>query len=64
MSKKVINLTEVRQKNRQKSGWTIEEIRERAAQERALYKGLAENEPDDLASGGDMKKILEEKGDD
>lgn len=63
MSKKIINLTEVRQEKRQKSGWTIEEIRTRAAQERALYKGLGQSEPDELASGGDMKKILEEAED-
>ncbi len=63
MSKKIIDLTEVLQEKRQKSGWTIEEIRARAAQERALYKGLGENEPDELASGGDMKKILEETED-
>ena len=63
MAEKITDLNKVRQEKRQKSGWSIDEIRARAAQERALYKGLGQSEPDELASGGDMKKILEDAED-
>lgn len=64
MSKKIANLQKIRQAKRQKTGWTAAEIKKRAAQERAAFKKLTENEPDALASGGDMANILEEKNDD
>lgn len=64
MSEKVIDLQKTRQDKRQKTGWTTAEIKKRAAQDRAAYKELTENEPDALASGGDMSKILEESDDD
>lgn len=64
MTKKVTDLKKARQSKRAKTGWTIDEIKKRAAEERSAYKKLAENEPDALASGGDMSKILEEPDDD
>jgi len=64
MTKKVTDLKKARQKKRDKTGWTLEEIKKRAAEERAAYKKLAEEEPDALASGGDMSKILEESDND
>ena len=56
-------LNTTRREKRQKTGWTLDEIRARAAQERAEYQKLVQSEPDDLVSGGDMKKFLEESGD-
>ena len=64
MTDKVTDLQKARKCKRQKTGWTTEEIKKRAAEERAAYKGLAENEPDALASGGDMSNIWEEPDDD
>lgn len=64
MPKKVTDLKKAQQDKRQKTGWAMEEIKKIAAEERAEYKELAENEPDALASGGDMSKILEEEDDD
>lgn len=63
MPPNLTNLQDARQKKRKKNGWSLSEIEKRAAEERALYKKLAKNEPDELASGGDMKKILEESDD-
>lgn len=63
MADKIIDFTKAKQEQRQQRGWTLEEIRARAAQERALYRGLGQAEPDNLASGGDMKKILEDSDD-
>lgn len=64
MPEKVTDLKKVRQDKRQKTGWTTAEIKKRAAEERAKYKELAADEPDALASGGDMENILEESDDD
>jgi hypothetical protein len=63
MTKKVVDLGEARRKKR-RHGWTMSEILKRAAEERALYQKIAKDEPDDITSGGDMKKILEEPDDD
>ncbi len=59
-AKKVTDLQQERRKKRQKSGWSLAEIAERAAQERSLYKKLGHVEPENWAAGGDMKKILED----
>jgi hypothetical protein len=56
----VISLDDARDKKRDQTGWSIEEITQRAKAEYALYKVLAQNEPDELANGGDMKKILDD----
>lgn len=64
MPKKVLNLAEARQKKRLKTGWSLSEIERLAAEQRALHKRLAVKEPDEVTSGGDMKKILEEPEDD
>lgn len=63
MTGDLTDLQKARKKKREQTGWTIEEIKKRAAAERVRYKNLAEEEPDALASGGDMKKILEEDDD-
>lgn len=63
-SHKISDLARARQDKRQKTGWTMAEIKKRAAEERAAYKQLAENEPDELASGRDMDNILKERDDD
>jgi len=63
MTKKVLDLQDARRKKR-RQGWSLSEIVKRAAEERALYEKIGSAEPPDLASGGDMKKILEEPDDD
>lgn len=60
MTDKITDLQKARQYKREKTGWTAKEIKKRAEEERTKYKKLAEKEPDALASGGDMTKILEE----
>ncbi len=57
------DIEKARKKKRDANGWTLEEIKRKAQQERDAYKKLSECEPDALASGKDMKKILEEKDD-
>jgi len=61
---KVTYLKTVRQEKRDKTGWTLEEIKKRADEERERYKNNDLEEPDALASGGDMSKILEEDNND
>lgn len=63
-TKKIADLKKARQEKRKKKGWTMAEIKLRAAQERAAYKKLAQNEPDALASGGDMSETSKEPCDD
>ena len=61
------NITDIEQakaKKRQETGWSLEEIREGIQKQRKAYKGLGDKEPDNLASGGDMKNILDEKEED
>ncbi|WP_158223005.1 hypothetical protein [Halovibrio salipaludis] len=43
--------------------WALEEIEQRAAEERARYSETTEDEPDALASGGDMEDISGEEDD-
>ena len=63
MADKISGIDKARHKKPEKKVWTLEEIKKRAEEERAAYEKLAENEPDNLVSGGDMKKILEESED-
>lgn len=64
MTKKLADIKKARQERRQRTGWTLEEIRKRADEENEAYKALDASEPDNLVSGGDMKKILEEEEND
>ena len=57
MSEKIADLKKVKQEKRDKSGWTLEEIKENAKRKLKKFKKLTENEPKDLASG-DMKRLL------
>jgi hypothetical protein len=59
MADKINDIKEARRKKRGNNGWNIEEIKRTAQQERAARTKLSEQEPDALASGKDMKKILE-----
>jgi len=66
MSKKVSDIKKARRKKRDKTGWTMEEIKETAKKELEKFKNTSasEEEPDDLVSG-DMDKIIRgEDGDD
>lgn len=66
MSKKVSDIKKARRKKRDKTGWTMEEIKENAKKELEKFKNTSasEEEPDDLVSG-DMDKIIRgEDGDD
>lgn len=60
MSKKVIDLKKARNKKKQSS---IDEIAEASA--RRIFDNIPDDlkEPEALASGGDMSKILEEDSD-
>lgn len=64
MPKKITDLKNARQAQRKKTGWTPKEIKEALAKEREAYEKLPDQEPDDLVSGKDMSKILEEPDDD
>lgn len=59
MTKRVLDLQDARRKKR-RQGWSLSEIAKRAAEERTLYEKIGSAESADLASGGDIKKILEE----
>lgn len=54
------DIEKARRKKRDSSGWTLEEIKKRALAERQVYEKLTESEPDALASGKCMDKILED----
>jgi hypothetical protein len=62
--KKVVDLQAARRRKREKTGWTIEEIRQSAAKRLEETRRLGQFEPPNLASGGDMGKILEDDDDD
>ncbi len=64
MASKVTDLQHERRKRRDKTGWTLEEIRQRAAQRAAINRTLERHEPDGLASGKDMNSIADEPDDD
>jgi hypothetical protein len=53
-----------RRKRRKQTGWALAEIEKRLQEERELYRQIAGGEPDCLASGGNMSKILEAADDD
>ena len=64
MSKNISDIKKARRKKRDKTGWTMGEIKENAKKELEKFKNTSEEEPDDLASG-DMDKIIRgEDGDD
>jgi len=58
MSDKVTDLEKARKEKRQKTGWTLEEIKENAARELRNLKKQIKDEPENLASG-DMQKIID-----
>jgi hypothetical protein len=62
MTQKIHDLQDARRKKR-RSGWTMAEIEKRAAEEFKVYQKVAKDEPDNLASGGDMNTILDEPED-
>lgn len=57
MSKNITDIKKARRKKRDKTGWTTDEIKEKAKKELDEFKRLANEEPDDLVSG-DMDKII------
>jgi hypothetical protein len=60
MSEKVTDLIQKRQEKRDKNGWTLDEIKERAASDLKKYrKASSENKEPDGFHSGDMNKILE-----
>jgi hypothetical protein len=56
--KKVVDIQVARRQKRDKTGWTIDEIRQSAARHAAENRRHGQHEPPNLASGGDMNKIL------
>jgi len=63
MSKKVEDIKKAREKKRDKTGWTIDEIQENAEKEYEQHKHISKDEPEDLVSG-DMDKIIRGEDDD
>lgn len=61
-SAKVVNIKSARQQSRQKAPRSMQEIAEKARREYERLKGVAESEPDNLASG-DPTRIHEEHDD-
>lgn len=57
------DIDKARRKKSDARSWTLEELKKKAEEERKGYKGLSADEPDALASGKGMDKILEEKDD-
>jgi len=62
MSDKITDLKKAQQDKREKTGWTLEEIKKNASKELRDFKKLAEDEPENLASG-DMQKIIDGEDD-
>jgi hypothetical protein len=63
MSNNISSIDEARSKKRDKTGWTMEEIKEKAKKELEEYNNVSEEEPDELISG-DMEKIIRGEDDD
>ncbi len=63
MCKNISDINKARRKKRDKTGWTMEEIKENAKKELEEFKNISEKEPDDLVSG-DMDKIIRGENDD
>jgi len=61
MSKGILDIKKARRKKRDKTGWTMEEIKQNAEKELDEFKEISKEEPDNLVSG-DMDKII--SGDD
>lgn len=61
--KKVSDINKARQEKREKSGWTMEEIKKNAEKELEEFKKISKNKPVDLVSG-DMDKIIRGEDDD
>lgn len=57
MSNKLTNVDNARPKKRDKSGWTMEEIKKRAENELEEFEKISEKEPANLVSGN-MDKII------
>lgn len=64
MGDRIADIEQIRREKRRKRGWTLEEIKKRAAEERERMRKEGSKEPDDFASGGDMSKINEESEED
>ncbi len=58
MSKTISSIKKARQDKREKTGWTLEEIKKNADKELQEFEKLTGNEPKDLISGN-MDKIIE-----
>lgn len=63
MASKVTNLQEARRAKRDKTGWTVAELKERAARRAATNRALEQHEPPNLASGKDMHTVASEQDD-
>ena len=61
MVNNIIDLNQSKKNKREKDGWSIEEIKQKAKDEAAEFRKNTATEPKDLASG-DMDRII--KGED
>jgi len=65
MSKEVSDLSKAREEKRDKTGWTLEEIKRKAAEDFKKYrKASQDNEEPEGFHSGDMKKFLEGRDED
>jgi len=62
MSSNISDINKARHNKRDKTGWTMEEIRENAKKELEEFKNVSQEEPDNLVSG-DMDKIIRGEND-
>jgi len=60
---KVTDIQEAKDKKRQKTGWTMDEIEEGMKKQIEEFKKINATEPDNFASG-DMQKIIDGVDDD
>lgn len=62
MSKKVSDLTKAREEKREKTGWSLEEIKKKATEDFKKYRKISQdNEEPEGFHSGDMKKFIEEQ---
>lgn len=57
------DIDKARRKRRDRSGWTMDEIKKNAEKELKKFQEISEDEPSDLRSG-DMDKIIRGEDDD
>jgi len=63
MCKNTSDIKDARRKKRDKTGWSMEEIKENAKKELDEFREISDDEPENLVSG-DMEKIIRGENED